>query len=140
MKQADRWRVVTVALALLALVPVVWAVVSTVSGDPGVLSAITKLGAGVVLGGVASYCARQSSRHRMREEEARGLEMDLVAFGPFIEDLPVEARQEARTALVAKIFGRSYAQSDSSQPSISSEHVSVLGQLADILARGSTGR
>jgi hypothetical protein len=61
----------------------VFAVVHHVNDNSAV---IAKLGVSAVFGGLATYTARQSGRHRKKEEErARNLQLELTAFAPFIE-------------------------------------------------------
>jgi hypothetical protein len=48
---------------------------------------VAKFIVSAALGGLAAYTARQSGRHREREERARNLQLELTAFGPFIEPL-----------------------------------------------------
>jgi hypothetical protein len=127
---ADRWRwgavVAAGVAALLAVVAVVLAEESSVQ------QLVTKAVAGAVALGVAGYAARQSARHRSREEEARRLEMDLVAFPPFIAELPEDMRSEARSALITTIFGRaSGRRADESAGHLTSDSVSVLNGVAD---------
>lgn len=100
---ADRWRRVTVALGLLA---------GLVAGSAAFLSdqepehIAGKIAVGVLLAGVAGYTARQSAQHRHREERASKLHLDLAAFGPFIEPLPEEAKNEERILLGRRVFAR----------------------------------
>jgi hypothetical protein len=100
---ADRWRRVTVVIGLLA---------GLVAGSAAFLSdqepahIAGKIAVGVLLAGVAGYTARQSAQHRQREERASKLHLDLAAFGPFIEPLPEEAKNEERILLGRRVFAR----------------------------------
>jgi hypothetical protein len=60
----------------------------------------------VALGALATYTARQSARHRRREEAARAIQLDLTAFGPFIEPLPEDRQIAERVKMADKTFGR----------------------------------
>jgi hypothetical protein len=62
-----------------------------------------------ILGGIAAYLARQSGRHRRREEHARSLQLDLTAFSPFIEPLSPEQQEEERVIMTRKTFGKTTA-------------------------------
>jgi len=100
---ADRWRRATVLIGLLA---------GLVAGSAAFLSdqepvhVVGKLALGLLLAGVAGYTARQSAQHRRREEDASKLHLDLAAFGPFIEPLPDEAKNEERVLLGRRVFAR----------------------------------
>jgi hypothetical protein len=100
---ADRWRRVTVVIGLLA---------GLVAGSAAFLSdqepahIAGKIAVGVLLAGVAGYTARQSAQHRHREERASKLHLDLAAFGPFIEPLPEDAKNEERILLGRRVFAR----------------------------------
>lgn len=82
-KVADIWRRVTIVLSVLAAAGVV-TVAITLGHNPGWEDFIGKLSASALIGGVAAYAARQSARHREREERARKFQLELTAFGPFI--------------------------------------------------------
>ena len=123
-----------VALGLLAVAAVAWAI-HVGSGDDAALTAtVSRLGLGVLLGGLSGYAARQSARHRAREEEARSLEMDLVAFTPFVRDLG-DHQAELKAELVRKVFGRSAGRLATDEPTLSSEHVTLVGQLLGAINR-----
>ena len=100
---ADRWRRSTVLIGLLA---------GLVAGSAAFLSdqepahIAGKIAIGLLLAGVAGYTARQSAQHRHREERASKLHLDLAAFGPFIEPLPEEAKNEERVLLGRRVFAR----------------------------------
>jgi hypothetical protein len=80
-KVADKLRTLTILLALAAVAMAVFAVVRDVEDTSAVLA---KLGVSLVLGALATYTARQSGRHRAREERARALQLELTAFAPFV--------------------------------------------------------
>jgi hypothetical protein len=103
-KVANRLRLLTIALALGAVAMGVYAVVA---GDQTNQALAAKLAVSVILGGLAAYTARQSGRHRRREEQARRLQLELTAFGPFIEPLQPEQREEERVIMARKTFGKS---------------------------------
>lgn len=134
-EQADRWRRTAVVLSLGAVAGVGWAVATTTTGNPPVMATVAKLVGSLVFFGIAGYAANQSARHRDREEVARSLEMDLVAFGPFIQDLAPETQQRLREELVAKVFGRSAGLATSSPDSLTSENVTLIGHLFEQLQK-----
>jgi hypothetical protein len=100
---ADKWRRATIAIGLLA---------GLVAGSAAFLSdqepahIAGKIAVGLLFAGVAGYTARQSAQHRHREERASKLHLDLAAFGPFIEPLPEEAKNEERVLLGRRVFAR----------------------------------
>jgi hypothetical protein len=96
---ANKWRMVTLGLGVLAAAATVVA-----AFDHNATTAGTKLAIAVLLGGVATYTARQSARHRSREEHARRLQLDLTAFPVFIEALPEEDRDAATVWMAERSF------------------------------------
>ena len=109
-KIANRWRLATIGLGLAAVAVGIYAIVV---GDQTNQDLTAKLVVSIILGGLAAYSARQSARHRRREEQARQLQLELTAFGPFIEPLAPEQREEERVVMARKTFGKS---TDSAAP------------------------
>ena len=105
-KVADRWRRGTVVLALLAVIGVVIAVAEK---HPVAETFAGKLALSLILGGIATYAARQSSYHRRREHHARDLQLELTAFSPFIEPLAADQQEEERVIMTRKTFGKTTA-------------------------------
>ena len=104
-KAADIWRVITILLGALAAVAVV-VVAITLGHNPKWEDFIGKLTASALIGGIAAYAARQSARHREREERARNFQLELTAFGPFIEPLSGDQKEEERVVMTRKTFGK----------------------------------
>jgi hypothetical protein len=96
---ANNWRMVTLGLGALAAVAAIVA-----AFDHNATTAGTKLAIAVLVGGVAAYTARQSARHRSREEHARRLQLDLTAFPVFIEALPEEDKDAATVWMAERSF------------------------------------
>lgn len=103
---ANFWRWVTVALALLAVGGVIVAVAEK---HPVAETFAGKLALSAILGGIATYAARQSAYHRRREQRARDLQLELTAFAPFIEPLSAEQQEEERVIMTRKTFGKATA-------------------------------
>ena len=122
-KAANDWRWITVALGVIAV-----AVALLAAFDEKATTAGTKVAIALLISGVAAYTARQSSRHRSREEHARQLQLDLTAFPVFIEPLPREA-QEAATVWMAE---RSFL---GAKTSADDDEDSGPGLLAQAIAR-----
>jgi hypothetical protein len=100
-KAADRLRIATIALALAAAAVALFAVFH----EPDETRAlIAKLAVSAILGGLAGYTAQQSGRHRARASRARSLQLELIAFSPFIEPLDAEQKEEERVILTRKTF------------------------------------
>ena len=90
-------------LATLAAVSV--ALLATVRSDATTQASVANLLAALLLVGLAAYFARQSARHRAREEEAARVQFELAAFSPFVEALTPEQREQERVLLTRKLFG-----------------------------------
>lgn len=104
---ADRWRLVAVCFGVVAAVLAVGAVVlATVQPDQATSASaiVAKVAATLVAAGVAAYAGRQSGRHRQREEEAKRLELELVAFPPFIESLEDDQKRDVRKDFARRAF------------------------------------
>lgn len=100
---ANFWRWVTVVLALLAVGAVIIAVAEK---HPVAETFAGKLALSAILGGIATYAARQSAYHRRREQQARDLQLELTAFAPFIEPLSADQQEEERVIMTRKTFGK----------------------------------
>jgi hypothetical protein len=112
---ANVWRRVTVVLAALAAVAVTVVAIS-LAHDATWEEFTGKLAASLLLGGLAAYTARQSADHRSRERDARRLQLELTAFGPFIEPLSPEQQEEERVIMTRKTFGRPVSESIVDEP------------------------
>jgi hypothetical protein len=100
-------------LAVLAVLgAVAIALVGTVAADLTAESLVSGLFASLLLAGLAAYIAHQSARHRAREEHASAIQLELAAFGPFIEPLSAERREEERVIMARKLFGVPGAEGD----------------------------
>jgi hypothetical protein len=129
-KIADFWRWAAVAAGVLAAGFAVFLVVAKITTNTDSTHLVTRILGTIALTGVAGYGASQSARHRHREERAKRLELELVAFGPFVESLDDNRKQDARVALAAKLFG----QDDSphgNEPVLSEDSITLFGRLID---------
>jgi predicted phage tail protein len=105
-KVADQLRWATIIVGVLAIVS---AVVSTVLGimyreRVEFFDFFTHATVTVALGGLATFLASQSHRHRVREEEYRSLELELATLDPFLNSLDEEERQRIKTELAMRYF------------------------------------
>ena len=106
-RAANIWRFATVGIVVLAVAAALWAA-SAEEGNTSLL--VGRLAIGVALGALATYTARQSSRHRDREEDLREIALDLAAFNSFIEPLSSDDdKDEERQALGKRVFGQQRA-------------------------------
>lgn len=103
---ANLWRWITIATGLGAVGAVVFALAEK---HPATETFTGKLALSLILGGIATYTARQSANHRRREERARDLQLELTAFAPFIEPLSAEQQEEERVIMTRKTFGKTNA-------------------------------
>jgi hypothetical protein len=81
-------------------------------------SLLAGLFASLLLAGLAAYLARQSGRHRAREEHAAAVQLELAAFGPFIEPLSPERREEERVIMARKLFPAPKADAPPASPTL----------------------
>ena len=107
-RQGRRQRRAAEILRCLAVLAGLGAVAIALAGatvtDPTAESLVASLFASLMLAGLAAYLAHQSGRHRAREERTSALELELAAFGPFIEPLGAERREEERVIMARKLF------------------------------------
>jgi hypothetical protein len=104
---ADKWRVGAVAFGIAAAVLAVGSIVLAALEPDTASSAgaiVGKVTATLVAAGIAAYAGRQTGRHREREEEAKQLELELVAFPAFIESLEEDQQREVRRAFAERAF------------------------------------
>jgi hypothetical protein len=134
-KQADQWRRnaivgggVAVAVALAAVVLAVAEV------GNGASLIVAKVAAVTLLLGIAGYAAGQSGQHRRREQRAKRLELELVAFDPFTEPLPSEEKNAVRKDFIERLFvgdpGEDHKGDDAK---VSDENLSVLLKFIDLI-------
>jgi CII-binding regulator of phage lambda lysogenization HflD len=126
-RHGRRQRIVAEVLRGLAVLATLGAVavalVATAWPDRPAESLIANLFAALLLVGLAAYFARQSARHRAREEEAARVQFELAAFSPFIETLTPEQRERERVMMTRKLFGTA------SPPTPADEERGALGLL-----------
>ena len=72
----------------------------------------------------ATYAAKESSKHRKLESFNRRNELELASIEPFIELLPEDKKQQIKSKLVEKYFGKNEIVNDSPD---SKEEFSVVG-------------
>jgi hypothetical protein len=128
-EQAKVWRRFAVGLAIVGAIAAVFT--SLIEADPAHVAA--RLAFSFTLLGIAGYAANQAGVHRRREEGARALELDLVAFDPFIRDLPEAQQMAVREQMIGKVFGRNNGNNHNGE--INKDTISAFGAIIDHLTK-----
>jgi hypothetical protein len=133
---ANNWRLLAVVLATAAVL-IALALLVFEDKKHTAAEAIGRAAVVLALGGVAGYAARQSARHRRREEVARHRELDIVVFGPFIRDLPEDKQTDARMQLVGRTFGQDLSTAPTSGTSVglTDEDINLISKLGDVFIK-----
>jgi ElaB/YqjD/DUF883 family membrane-anchored ribosome-binding protein len=95
--QADGWRYAAIAMGVVtAIAGTLSAILVSDRVGSRLVDHLGTLAVVVVLTGVTAYAAKQSGAHRQREERAKRLELELKAFGPFVDSMddPSSVRAE----------------------------------------------
>jgi hypothetical protein len=103
-KQANSWRLYAVLSGIVTGVVALFAVLGDSKVFTVSITSSAKLVAALAFGSLATYCGRQASRHRMREERARRLELELSAFPPFLAKLEEAEQREVVRDYFQKVF------------------------------------
>jgi hypothetical protein len=139
-KEADQWRVFAFLGGFLAVFVALAAVVLAVGelgGGPALI--VAKVTAVTLLLGIAGYAAGQSGQHRRREQRARRLYMQMVAFKPFSEPLPETEKNTVRKEFIERMFVGDPAENHKGDDAkLSDENLSVLFKFIDLIRSGST--
>jgi hypothetical protein len=136
-KTADSLRNLAVGTAVVAaLIAIAGVIYHAFNSDSNASDLGAKALASFVLFGIAGYLATQSGKHRDREERARRRELELAAFGPFIDDLPPDKQEILKENLTERIFGHE-PPSSSGAEGLTGEDVSVVAQLFKVFRSGS---
>lgn len=140
-KLANGWRLAAIALAMLAGLAAVTLLFADDDAATNWSLIIGKLALAGTLGGLASYAARQSARHRGREERARHLELNIVTTGPLLLDVDESKQTEARLKVVEAMLQHQSngPGSDKSDRAITDDQINMIGRLFEI-ARRSAGQ
>ena len=97
-RAADRWRLVALIIALLALAPLVY----LVQGDrsDSLASIIVHLSLSTATGAIAAYCVRESAGHRRNEWQLQTEQLKAAVSINAMSDLPDKKREELQESLV----------------------------------------
>jgi putative lipoic acid-binding regulatory protein len=133
-EQADTWRRYAIYGGVAGAIVGVAAIVASFFSDPSPSLIIAKIAAVTLLLGIAGYAAGQSGQHRRREQRAKRLYLELVAFGPFAEPLGPEDKLAVRKDFIERLFvgdpGEDHHDRD---PRLSDENLSALAKLIDLV-------
>ena len=131
--QANTWRRVAVTFATVAALVAITTVLVAARDDVSLKATISTVALSLALGGIAAYAANQSGRHRSREEDSKRMELELLAFGPFIREMGDDEQREARKEFLGRAFrGRPEPVSPSGE---NSEAITAATALLDAVAR-----
>jgi hypothetical protein len=136
-EQADRWRLYAVLGGAAAAVVALAAVVLSLLGENNAGVIITKIAAVTLLLGIAGYAAGQSGQHRRREQRARRLYLELVAFKPFSEPLDDPEKNAVRKEFIERLFvgdpGAEGEDHKGNEVKLSDENLSALLKVIDLI-------
>lgn len=137
-KIADGLRWLAIFFGLLAAGLAVWAVIhAEQQSNPPLSVVLAKAVGSLVFAGLAGYVATQSGHHRLREEQARRRELDLLALPAFIATLPEDEKEEITGQVATKLF-LSQATTSSGKPeaALTKESISLIGLLLEAIRKG----
>lgn len=135
--QANVWRGVAIALGVLTALAAGFVLIEfpkNTAIDAWQLL-VGKLALGATVGAVAGYAARQSSRHRRREERAKHLELNLETFGSLASELSPGKLEDARAALVTTMLKEEESASAGrdGKNSISDSQITILQRAFELI-------
>jgi hypothetical protein len=139
-EEADQWRLFALLGGFLAVLVALAAVVLAVGEwGGGTALIVAKVTAVTLLLGIAGYAAGQSGQHRRREQRARRLYMQMVAFKPFSEPLPETEKNTVRKEFIERMFVGDPAEDHKGDDAkLSDENLSALLKFIDLIRSGST--
>lgn len=98
------------------------------------------LGQGGRLGGLrwlAGYVATQSGHHRLREEQARRRELDLLALPAFIATLSDDEKEQITGQVATNLFlAQTASPTGKPEAALTKESISLIGLLLDAIRKG----
>jgi hypothetical protein len=103
-KLAFRWSLATIALLLVAALVSIFAL-EILKANQSPEAVAGKITVALLIAGVAGYAGGLAHHHRERAANARRLEIEMNAFGPFIATLDREDRNDLRSTAVWRFFG-----------------------------------
>jgi hypothetical protein len=109
--QANFWRWVTIGLFAAGLGIAGLAFIKFWRADFSnaiALSTLIRLLTAFAVAAPALYTARESTRHRMKADRASQTELELASFGPFIELMPDDKKNQIREEMAKRYFGNQF--------------------------------
>lgn len=104
---ANRWRLVTFVLLLLAVVAALWIVWDPLKTPVTPALLIGKILLAGAFTGISTYTARQSGEHRRSQRNSASMALQLAAIKPYIMSMHNEDKKDDLMTLVAlKLFGK----------------------------------
>jgi predicted nucleic acid-binding Zn-ribbon protein len=103
-KEADRWRWIAIGFGTAAAVIAVAAVALAALIDISSELIFAKIAATVAGGVIATYAGKQSAHHRSRADQAKDLELELVACEGFMHSLEDNEQRDLRENYFDRAF------------------------------------
>lgn len=145
MDSANRWRIVTVVLLLIALGFSVWMAVDVTQNTPSWQSLVARAFVALFAGGIAGYTATQSSEHRKAQRSNQRTAHQLKALKPYL--LAIENDRKLKNEIIKtvadRIFskeepvvrrGRNLLKSKEEAPVLTSQLVAVIAETVKQMA------
>ncbi len=135
-KIADNFRRGAILFGLAAAGLAVWAIVHAErSSSPSLTVVLAKTLGSLVFAGLAGYVATQSGHHRAREEQARRLELDLLALPAFIATLSDDEKEGITGQVATNLFLAQTAPTSKPEAALTKESISLIGLLLDAIRK-----
>lgn len=136
-KTADRLRGLAIFFGLLAAGLAVWAILHAErESSPSLTVVLSKVVGSLVFAGLAGYVATQSGHHRLREEQARRRELDLLALPAFIATLPEDEKEQITGQVATKLFlTQATPPSGKQEAALTKESISLIGFLLEAIRK-----
>lgn len=134
--EADRWRTIGIKLAILAGVIAVLSIGLSIAFGSSTSLVVAKVAAVALFLSIAGYAANQSGHHRRREQRARRLELELIAFPSFTEPLDDPDQKQVRKEFIERLFVGDPGE-DGSQKALTEDNISMVTRLLDAFRKSS---
>lgn len=105
-KNADIFRVLAILFMVIMSTILLVTIFQVNGSDIKWELALIRIAAAAVLSYPATYCSRESAKHRKLENLNRRIELELASINPFIEFLEEDKQNEIKENLVSKYFGK----------------------------------
>lgn len=132
-EQANRWRNVTVAFFVLAIL--VGGIAVFRADHVEMSTTIARMLFALVVASVTIYTGRESARHRTNADRAKRVELELASLGPFIDQLPEDKQTAIRSNLTSLYFGKEVEPHSAGKAIDPNSLVGLLGDAIKALAK-----